>query len=68
MQVSAYIGWASLHRIWKRSGKRSAAPSRNLNRASEVLERIHGFIKKASPRKESFAINEAVHEVRLGPT
>jgi PAS domain S-box-containing protein len=36
---------------------------RNLNRASEVLERIHGFIKKAPPRKESLAINEAIHEV-----
>jgi C4-dicarboxylate-specific signal transduction histidine kinase len=36
---------------------------RNLNRASEVLERIHGFIKKAPPRKESVAINEAIHEV-----
>jgi PAS domain S-box-containing protein len=36
---------------------------RNLNRAGEVLERIHGFVKKAPPRKESLAINEAIHEV-----
>jgi PAS domain S-box-containing protein len=35
----------------------------NVNRASEVLERIHGFIKKAPPRKECLEINDAILEV-----
>ena len=35
----------------------------NVNRASEVIERIHGFIKKAPPRKERLDVNEAILEV-----
>jgi PAS domain S-box-containing protein len=37
---------------------------KNAIRASEVIDRIRAFIKKAPPRKDSLEINEAILEVR----
>jgi len=36
---------------------------KNQNHASELIDHIRGFIKKAAPRKERFEINGAIREV-----
>ena len=35
----------------------------NVNRASDIIERIHSFVKKAPPRKERLDINQAILDV-----